>query len=582
MGTKQSKQKSETTTSGSSDQQQKYGGISLKFIMELSKQLKENDTMEDFVRKIIKPATKARNESYYQLLAREQPSKIKSTADHFISHVWSYKTKSELMASLKYTLLDQFKTEDDDVYVWLDGLCVNQHLVSGTKKASPEQLQQTFGESLTAIGSVVMVLANWQNPSYPKRIWCVFEAYMTKKIPNVKITLAMSPAEEKNLMDAMIENKINVQFLQQFFSSVDVESAKAKELEDQQAILQLIREFGVSDVNSVVLGNLKQWIVQGGDVALTKVGENTRKAGNICMARHFMYHALGEYDVGLEWAQKALDIFIKINGPEHQEVAISYINITAGLKELERLDEALVTIDKAFMIFNKILGADHPNTISARSWKAGILQEQGKFDDSLIIRDEVLQLRRRALGEDHPDTVLAMVYKARNLKSLKRYDEALPLYEQVIVISKRIYDGNHPEIASAINNKAQCLQEMGRPEEALSLNDQSMAIYKKVYGEIHPHVATSYASKAECLRMAGRFHDALPFYDQSLAINIKIYGQHHSTVAVDLNNKAHCLKALGRMDEAKQLGKQALEIAEGVLGSVHPETILFRKNWESE
>jgi hypothetical protein len=42
---------------------------------------------------------------------------------------------------------------------WLDAFCVNQHMKS---TAPPEQLQQTFGESLKAIGSVVMVISNWQ------------------------------------------------------------------------------------------------------------------------------------------------------------------------------------------------------------------------------------------------------------------------------------------------------------------------------------------------------------------------------------------------------------------------------------
>jgi tetratricopeptide (TPR) repeat protein len=579
MGTKQSKQKSGTTTSGSSDQQ-KFGGISLKFILQLSKQLQENDTMEDFVHKIIKPATKSRKESYFQLLAREQPSKIKPTADHFISHVWSYKTKSELMASLKYTLLDKLKTEDVDVFIWLDGLCVNQHQV-GKSTATPEQLQITFGESLKVIGSVVMVLSNWQNPSYPKRIWCVFEAYMTKKIPNTKVILAMSPTEEKSLVDAMIGNEIAPKFLESYFSSVDVESAKAKEPADEQAILQLIREFGVADVNSVVLGNLKQWMVQGGNVALASVDENSVEAGNICMARYAIHAALGEVNFALEWIEKTLNIYIQVYGPEHQEVAIAYNNKAARLTALGRLDEALVAIDKALAIRIKLLGEDHHKTITSRSWKATILQDQGKLEEALVIFDEALQSRKRVLGEDHPDTVLATNYKAGCLRELKRLDKALPLYEQVIVISKRTLGENHPNMAAYINNKAQCLQEMGRPGEALPLYDQSIAIFRKVHGEIHPEVATSYGSKGDCLSSLRRFNDALPLYDQALTIRIQIYGENHSTVATTLNNKALCLKSLDRIDEAQQLGKQALEISERVLGSSHPQTIVFRENWDS-
>jgi hypothetical protein len=141
------------------------GGVSLKYIMELSKQLKPRATMTDFVRKIIKPATLKNKESYLQLLAREQPDKVKSTADHFVSYVWAYEVGYELIAALEYTLLK--KLNQQDVFIWLDAFCVNQHMKS---TATPEQLQQTFGESLKAIGSVVMVLVNWQYPEYAKRI----------------------------------------------------------------------------------------------------------------------------------------------------------------------------------------------------------------------------------------------------------------------------------------------------------------------------------------------------------------------------------------------------------------------------
>jgi tetratricopeptide (TPR) repeat protein len=573
------------------------GGVSLKYILQLANNhlsQNENATMIDFIQLVIKPTTKDKQESYYEYLAREQPDKVKSTADHFISHVWSYKTKDELLSSLKYTLLDKKSNSttttssnsstdtDDDVYIWLDTFCINQHQqLSIGGRSTPEQLQHIFYECFKTINSFVMVLVNWQDPEYAKRSWCVFEAYMARKAGMSNIILAMSPSEEQHLIDVMIRNQISQQFLQTYLSSVDVESAKAKEPADEQAILQLIREFGVSEVNSVILGNLKQWMVQGGDVALKTVGENTMEAGKICMARYAVYTAVGEVNSALEWAEKALNIYIKVYGLEHQEVATAYNNVGARLRELGRLDEALVANDKAFTIYNNILGADDPATITARSWKANILKDQGKLEEALVIFDEVLQSRRRVLGEHHPNTVLGMANKADCLRSLKQYDKALPLFEQILVNSKRIYDENHPEIASAIINKALCLQEMGRPEEALPLYDQCIAIVKKIYGEIHPVVANSYGSKAECLRRSERFNDALPLYDQALNIYIQVYGsENHCNIATTLNNKALCLELLLECsDEAEILGKQAVEIAERVLGLSHHETVLYRENW---
>jgi tetratricopeptide (TPR) repeat protein len=550
------------------------GGVSLKYIMELSKQLKPHATMTDFVHDIIKPATLKNKESYLQFLAREQPDKIKPTADHFTSYVWSYEVVDELLASLKYTLLD--KTNHEDVFIWLDAFCVNQHMKS---TATPEQLQQTFGESLKAIKSVVMVLVNWRDPSYAKRIWCVFETFITKSTEGTQIILAMSEEEEKSLVDAMIGNEIHQKFLQQLFSSVDVESAKAKEPADEQAILQIIRKFGVSDVNAVILGNLKQWIVQGGDMALKSVSEDSREAAKICAARGMIHSVLREFNLALEWGEKALNIYIKVYGPEHQEVATAYNNIAARLKILGRIDEALVANEHDITITSKLFGSDHPDAIFGRAWKAEILKTQGKLEEALVIYSEVLESRKRVLGEDHIDTVMAMSYKGNCLADLKRHDEALPLYDQIITISKRILGENHPNLAGDLNNKALCLDEMGHPEEALPIYEQVIGIYTKVYGTDHPQVALALMNKAMCLDSLKRYNEALVLYDQALTIDIKVYGNEHSNVASDIQFKAVCLENLGREKEAMELGKQALGIYERTLGRDHPETVNARKWW---
>jgi tetratricopeptide (TPR) repeat protein len=536
-------------------------------------------TMTHFVQHVIKPKTKATNESYLEKLSREQPLAVKPTADYFISYVWTYPLQ-ELIAALEYTLLT--KQNKQDVYIWLDGLCINQHQqLSLGGRSTPEQLQHIFYECFKTINSFVMVLSNWQDPEYPKRSWCVFEAYMAKKVGMSNIILAMSEEEEESLVNTMIENEIGQQFLHEYFSSVDVESAKAKEPADEQAILQLIREFDVSEVNSVILGNLKQWMVQGGDIALASVtAADSEQAGNVCNSRYMIHRALGEFETALEWAQKCLDIKIKVFGNEHEYVATGYTNVAACFTDLGRFQEALVAIDKSIEIDTKILGPDHPDTINGRSWKANIFQDQGKFEEALVMFDDVLQSRRRVLGEDHADTIYALNYKANSLFDLERHEEALPLYEIVLSNRIRLFGENHPYVASDLSNKARCLQEMERAEEALPLYDQAIAIGKKIYGEIHPSLSSSYGNKAECLSILGRFKEALPLYDQCLVIDMKAYGgENHSTVAVALNNKALCLKSLGEKKTAKELGKKALEIAERVLGVGHPTTLAIFKVW---
>jgi tetratricopeptide (TPR) repeat protein len=554
-------------------------GISLKYFIEVVRKFSvenkttPNPTMYDFVDYWIKPKTFSNNECFLELLGREQPNVISTTVKYFVSYVWAYSLK-ELVSALEYELLTIQNKQD--VFIWIDSICLNQHL---EEKISPEQLQQTFGESLKAIGSVVLVLVNWRDPSYAKRIWCVFEAFMSKSTEGTQVILAMSEEEERSLVKAMIGNEISQPFLQKLFISVDVESAKAREEPDRQAILKLIRKYGVSDVNAVILGNLKQWIVQGGDIALKSVDEDSKESGSICLARRAVHDALGEVDVALEWAKKTLNIYINVFGPEHEWVATAYANKVASLQILRRLDEAVVANEQGLAIRIKLLGEDHPNTINGRVWKANILKAQGKLEEALVIFSEVLESRKRILGEDHIDTLIATNYKAGCLLYLERHDEALPLFNQAITITKRTLGENHPNLAVQLNNKALCLQGMECPEEALPIYDQDFAITTKVYGADHPEVAQSLLNKAGCLDSLKRYKEALVLYDQSLTIYFKTYGNEHSTVGRVLHFKAICLKHLGRKEEAMDLGKQALGICESRLGHDHPETVNARTWW---
>jgi tetratricopeptide (TPR) repeat protein len=566
------------------------GGISLKYILELvnnrvaSRVTQSWANMEDFVENVIVPETKRKNESYLQKLSKEKPDKVKPVADHFVSYVWSYILIDELLASLRYTLLEK-TNQDDDVYVWLDAFCVNQHQISSNSITanSPEQLQLTFGESLKAIGSMVMVLTDWMQPEYARRIWCVFESYMAKK-NDIPIILAMSKKEEGMLVSNMVGNMISDNFLMETFGGINVESAKAKKLQDQQVILHLIREFGVADVSSVILDNLKQWIVQAGVNGLKNVQENSPQACKICNALYMVHTTIGEFDPALEWVQKTLDAYIKLYGPEHEYVGTIYNNLACCLQDLGRLDEALAANEHDWVISSKILDADHPNLLRCRARKGVILQAQGNLEEALLIFKEVAQTSKRIFGESSESTQYVLV-EAICLRQLKRLDEALALMDQVIDFTKRDLaqtqlGNNQPYVADRLYYKAQCLQEMGRPSESIELCDHALGIHRKAMGANSRQTSNCLLTKGRCLDDLQRYDEALDLFNQCLAIRRKIYkGNEHADVGEVLHYKGLCLTHLGKVEEGLEVGKQSVGIYERKLGKDHPITVEIRNVW---
>jgi tetratricopeptide (TPR) repeat protein len=597
----------------------KVGGISVRhFIDFVKKNIDYSNptiTMNEFVAQVIKPKTSEKKESYLEYLARENESAIRATAEYFVSYVWAYPLK-ELINALDYTLLQKLK--NDDVFIWLDGCCFNQHRVES--HSTPQLLSDTFGETLKAIGKVAMVLVNWRDPSYSKRMWCVFEAYMSK-VSNAQITLAMSQNEEENLVHAMVTNEISPQYMGDLVGTVNVEKAEAKEPRDQEIILQLIRQYGIPEVNGVVTTNLRRWIVDVGEIALQSVAPNSKDAAYVCLARRAIHQALGEYHEALKWSEKSLEIWEQVPEAQESVKATIYNNMAETLESLGRFTDAYEINEKGLEINSRVLGPDHASTITSLAWKANILQFQGKFADALVVINQVLTARERLdgsthentancyvnragclrhlgkfedayrdiehglqiqtnkLGPDHITTVTSMALKGNILRAQGKYDDALQVFDQVLSARRRIYGDMHPDITTSLKDKAGCLRSLQRLDEALAMFDQTLKMRIKLYGEKdHPDVAMSYNDKGSCLSDMGKNDQARECFASALEIYRKYYGEEHSNVATALWWIARIERSSGNDTESKKYFHQAIDIFTRTLGKDHPSTLQVVKD----
>ena len=77
--------------------------------------------------------------------------------------------------------------------------------------------------------------------------------------------------------------------------------------------------------------------------------------GLVCAGKGDLENALVQY-------QKALEIFIKVSGQDHPDVAISYQNLAALYKSQGNHVQTKEMATKAYHIFLKVLGPDHPYT----------------------------------------------------------------------------------------------------------------------------------------------------------------------------------------------------------------------------
>jgi len=127
-------------------------------------------TVEQACQMIIKPRTsRSRGSLVSELLQHADTSQYVGEATWFISHTWGNAFVDTLDAVLLF-----FEGRDDGAaaFVWLDFIVTAQHASAGPSKPSSWWMG-TFKQSIARIGSLLLVVDVWNNPTALRRAWCV-------------------------------------------------------------------------------------------------------------------------------------------------------------------------------------------------------------------------------------------------------------------------------------------------------------------------------------------------------------------------------------------------------------------------
>jgi len=283
-----------------------------------------------------------------------------------------------------------------------------------------------------------------------------------------------------------------------------------------------------------------------------------------------LYDDEGRYDKAESLYKQALEIRRKIYGEYHPNLATSFNNLAGLYLKEGKYNEAEPLLKQALEIFRKIYGEYHPDVAISLNNLAELYYEKGRYAEAESLYKQALEIRRKIFGEYHPDVAISLNNLAGLYLKEGKYNEAEPLYKRALEIRRKIYGEYHPNLATSLNNLAGLYDEEGRYNEAEPLYKQALEIFRKIYGEYHPHVATSLNNLAGLYDEEGRYNEAEPLYKQALEIFRKIYGEYHPDVATSLNNLAGLYLKEGKYDDAEPLYNQALEIRRKIYGENHP------------
>ena len=286
----------------------------------------------------------------------------------------------------------------------------------------------------------------------------------------------------------------------------------------------------------------------------------------------------GQYVAAISLAERALDIFEQVLGPNHTVVATSLSNLAEFYRAQGDYAKAQPLLLRALNVQENALGTEHPDVGTSLNNLAGLYYAQGNYAKAVSLLQRVLAIREKTLGPDHPDVAISLDNLAGLYQTQGNYAEAEPLHQRALSIFERALGPNHPNVATSLNTLAGLYYEQGNYAAAESLYKRALAIREQNLGTNHPKVATSLNDLAGLYYIQGNYVEAEILYQRALAINEKGLGPKHPDVATSLNNLAELYRTQGNYAKAEPLFQRALTIDEQALGLDHPKVATSLNN----
>lgn len=290
----------------------------------------------------------------------------------------------------------------------------------------------------------------------------------------------------------------------------------------------------------------------------------------------------GQYREAIPLAQRVLEIYEKVLGPEHPDTAAALNNLALFYDTTnDAYTKAKPLYERALSIREKVLGPEHPDTVKSISNLAGYYWNTGNFAKAESFFQRALAVREKVLGPEHPDTATSLNALGEVYRETAAYAKAEPLYQRALAIREKVLGLEHPDTATPLNNLAEVYRRTAVYAKAEPLYKRALGIVEKVLGPEHPDTVTSLNNLAVFYDDIGAYSKAEPLYQRALAIREKTLGPQHALTALSLNNLAGLYKSAGAYAKAEPLYQRALTITEKELGSNSSDTATLLKNLAS-
>ncbi len=187
--------------------------------------------------------------------------------------------------------------------------------------------------------------------------------------------------------------------------------------------------------------------------------------------------------------QQTLELRRQLRGNDHNEVAISLVELGRAFSLLERLDLAEPLFREALVIRRKVLGDEHREVAVSLGDMAVLLWQKGELAAAEPFSRQSLAMHRRTVGPDHPNVGQAMANLALLRSDLGDLAAAESLLRDATNIVRRSFGEKHWRTARMLGQLGAACRRQSKLDEAATLLDDALAMAHEALGRDKPLVA---------------------------------------------------------------------------------------------
>lgn len=385
---------------------------------------------------------------------------------------------------------------------------------------------------------------------------------------------SLSNLQYQRLLDRLselsIDHEIQKRLLNSLLDQLDVKAHTIFQLQAQvdtykDRIKGLLASENISEVLKRFLDNGD---IDGAEALVDKIYEDDLKGQEVSLAKNL--YERGEIKrLKLKYSDSA-EAFVKAAVLEPSN---SFYANAAGyvLMELGQYDIAIEYFDRALKIDLKNYGKNsselgvYQNNLG-EAWHA-----KGNYEKAIEYFKLALDGGLKDFGRYDPRVASRYNNLASVLLRKGNYEEAIKFYRLAMDITLVIYDEEHPALAIQYNNLSAYFAHVGNYNEAILNVKLALDIDLKNFGEGHPGVALERSNLGVYIASLGNYDEAIKLVKLALDSNLKNFGEVHPTVARDRSNLGQFYAFTGNYGEGINQLNLALECLKHIHGDSHPD-----------